>query len=84
MIFIGGLLAFVGVLIVLPETTDEDKRALDQIRLMLKGKDAKEFLKKLSYYQIEQSKSHAMMRINETAIYCGSKYDNQRAHKHQG
>ena len=29
---------------------------------------AKEFLKKLSYYQIEQSKSLAMMRINELQI----------------
>lgn len=107
--FIGGLLGFVEVLIVLPEATDEDKRVLDQIKLMLKGKDAKEieqtlasgivkqdtldkieklkkdlvdmgvehmtvsplakeFLKKLSYYQIEQSKSLAMMRINELQI----------------
>jgi hypothetical protein len=107
--FIGGLLGFVEVLIVLPEATDEDKRSLDQIKLMLKGKDtkeieqtlasgivkqdildkieklkkdlvdmgvehmtasplAKEFLKKLSYYKIEQSKSLAMIRINELQI----------------
>lgn len=107
--FIGGLLSFVEVLIVHPEATDEDKLALNQIRLMLKGKDAKdieqtlasgivkqdtldkieklkknlvdmgvehmtesplakEFLKKLSYYQIEHSKSLAMMSINELQI----------------
>ena len=40
--FIGGLLCFVESLIVLPDATDEDKRALDQIKLMLNGKDAKD------------------------------------------
>lgn len=40
--FIGGLLSFVESLIVLPEATDEDKRAFDQIKLMLNGKDAKD------------------------------------------
>jgi len=39
--FIGGLLSLVESLIVLPEATDEDKRALDQIKLMLNSKDAK-------------------------------------------
>lgn len=104
--FIGGLLGFMEALIVLPEATEDDKHALDQIKLILNGKDAKdieqtlaggrvkqdtldkieklnkdlvdkgvehmnvspllkEFLKKLSYYQIEQSKSLAIMRINE-------------------
>ena len=107
--FIGGLLGFVEVLIVLPEATDEDKRALDQIKLMLKGKDAKEieqtlasgivkqdtldkieklnkdlvdmaikhlatdavvkeFLKKLSYFQIEQNKRMAEIRLNDLQI----------------
>lgn len=40
--FIGGLLSLIESLIVLPEATDEDKRALDQIKLMLNGKDAKD------------------------------------------
>ncbi len=40
--FIGGLLGFVESLIVLPEATDEDKRALDHIKFMLNGKDAKD------------------------------------------
>ena len=40
--FIGGLLGFTESLIILPEATDEDKRALDQIKLMLNGKDAKD------------------------------------------
>lgn len=40
--FIGGLLGFVESLIVLPEATDEDKRALDQIKLMLNCRDAKD------------------------------------------
>ena len=40
--FIGGLLGFIESLIILPEATDEDKRALDQIKLMLNGKDAKD------------------------------------------
>lgn len=40
--FIGRLLSVVESLIVLPEATDEDKRALDQIMLMLNGKDAKD------------------------------------------
>ena len=40
--FIGGLLSFVESLIVLPEATDEDKRALDHIKFMLNCKDVKD------------------------------------------
>lgn len=40
--FIGGLLSSVESLIVLPEATGEDKRALDQIKLMLNCRDAKD------------------------------------------
>lgn len=40
--FIGGLLGFIESLIILPEATDEDKRAINQIKLMLNGKDAKD------------------------------------------
>lgn len=40
--FIGGLLGLVESLIVLPEATDEDKRALDQIKLMLNCRDVKD------------------------------------------
>ena len=40
--FIGGLLGFTESLIILPEATDEDKRAFDQIKLMLNSKDAKD------------------------------------------
>lgn len=107
--YIGGLLGCVETLMLLPKATDEDKRALDQIKLILKGKDAKEieqtlaegivrydtldkiekldkdlvdmgvehmtaaplikeFLKKISYYQIERSKYFAKMRIYELRI----------------
>lgn len=40
--FIGGLLCLVESLIVLPEATDEDKRALGQIKLMLNCWDVKD------------------------------------------
>ncbi len=40
--FIVGLLGFIESLIILPEATDEDKRALNQIKLMLNSKDAKD------------------------------------------
>ena len=40
--FIGGLLSVVESLIVLPWATDEDKRALDHIKLMLNCKDVKD------------------------------------------
>ena len=40
--FIGGLLGFVESLIVLPEATGEDKRVLDQIKLMLNCRDVKD------------------------------------------
>ena len=40
--FIGGLLGFIESLIILPEATDEDKRALDQIKLMLNCRDVKD------------------------------------------
>lgn len=40
--FIGGLLSVVESLIVLPGATDEDKRALDQIKLMLDCRDVKD------------------------------------------
>ena len=40
--FIGRLLSLVESLIVLPKATDEDKRALDQIKLMLNCRDVKD------------------------------------------
>ena len=40
--FIDGLLGFIESLIILPEATDEDKRALDQIKLMLNCRDVKD------------------------------------------
>lgn len=46
--YIEGLLGFITTLIVLPQATDEDKRAFDQIKLILKGKDAKEIEQNLA------------------------------------
>ena len=40
--YIEGLLGLITTLIALPQATDEDKRAFDLIKLILKGKDAKD------------------------------------------
>lgn len=40
--YIEGLFGLITTLIALPQATDEDKRAFDLIKLILKGKDAKD------------------------------------------
>jgi len=104
--YVGGLLGFVEVMMNHPSATDEDKRGLDQIKMLLHGREAleierrladadvkkdvldkieklnkdlvdtalehlatdavvKEFLKKLSYYQIEQNKRLTEIRLHD-------------------
>ncbi len=106
---IGGLLSFVEALLIHPNVTDKDKQALDEIKMILNGKDAKdieqtlakgivkqdtldkieklykdltdkaiekmtvaplakEFLKKLSYSQIEQGKHFSSQKLLELQI----------------
>lgn len=107
--YIGGMLSFIENMLLLPQTTDEDKRVIDMVKVLLKGQDAqdierslsegivkketldkiekinknlidmavehintsqqaKEILKKLSYYQIEQNKQAEMMRLDALNI----------------
>ncbi|MBO4602842.1 MAG: hypothetical protein J5651_06755 [Salinivirgaceae bacterium] len=46
--FINHILSLADMLILLPQATDYDKRELDKVKLMLKGKDAKSIEKELS------------------------------------
>lgn len=107
--YISGMLTFIERLLLLPQTTDEDKRVIDMVKTQLKGQDAheieqslsagivkketldkieklnkdltdmvidhinvshqaKEILKKLSYYQIEQNKQAELMRLEALQI----------------
>lgn len=107
--YISGLFGYAEVLAILPNATDADKQAIDQIKLILHGKDAKEieqtlaegkvkndtldkieklnkdltdfavdqmtvtplskeFLKKLSYSQIEQNKHFSSQKLLELQI----------------
>lgn len=107
--YINGLLSFIETLVILPQATDEDKRAFDQVKIMLHSKEAKdiehdlatgivrqetldkkekldkdladyaidhmtlaplakEFLKKLSYSQIERNKQYSLLRLYELQI----------------
>ena len=107
--YIGGLMRLVGVMENHPSATDDDKNGLDQIKMVLHGREAleierslaeadvkqdvldkieklnkdlvdmaiehlstdavvKEFLQKLSYYQIEQNKRLAEIRLKELQI----------------
>lgn len=107
--YINGMLSFIESLLLLPQTTDEDKRVIDMVKVLLKGQDAqeierslsagivkketldrieklnkdltdmvvdhiytsqqaKEILKKLSYYQIEQNKQAELMRLEALQI----------------
>ena len=107
--YIGGLISFVGAMENHPSATDEDKKGLGQIKMVLHGREAleierslaeadvkqevldkieklnkdlvdmaiehlstdavvKEFLKKLSYYQIEQNKRLAEVRLKDLKI----------------
>ena len=106
---IGGLFSFAETLLIQPNVTDKDKQALDEIKMILNGKDAKdieqtlakgivkqdtldkieklykeltdkaiekmtvaplakEFLKKLSYSQIEQGKHFSSQKLLELQI----------------
>ena len=103
------MLSFIESMLLLPQTTDEDKRVIDMVKSLLKGQDAqeierslfegivkketldkieklnkdlidmvvdyintslqaKEILKKLFYYQIEQNKQAEMMRLEALQI----------------
>ena len=107
--YIGGLMGLVGAMENHPSATDEDKKGLGQIKMVLHGREAleierslaeadvkqdvldkieklnkdlvdmaiehlttdavlKEFLKKLSYYQIEQNKRLAEVRLKDLQI----------------
>ena len=107
--YIGGLMSLVGVMENHPSATDEDKKGLSQIKMVLHGSEAleierslavadvkqdvldkieklnkdlvdmavehlstdavvKEFLKKLSYYQIEQNKRLAEVKLKDLQI----------------
>lgn len=106
---IGGLFSFAETLLIQPNVTEKDKQALDEIKMILNGKDAKdieqtlakgivkqdtldkieklykdltdkaieimtvapmakEFLKKLSYSQIEQAKDFSSQKLLELQI----------------
>lgn len=107
--YIGGLRSLVGAMETHPSATDEDKKGLSQIKMVLHGREAleiehslaeadvkqevldkieklnkelvdtviehlstdalvKEFLKKLSYYQIEQNKRLAEVRLMDLQL----------------
>lgn len=107
--YIRGLLSFIETLIILPQATKEDKLVLDQVKLILNGKEAKEIeqtlaegivkqdtlnriaklnkdlvdiavshislaplakdlLKQLTYFQIEQNKRGTLLKLNELQI----------------
>lgn len=107
--YIGGILAVIELMENHPSATNEDRRGFEQIKKLLRGREAleierslaeadvrqevldkieklykdlvdmaiehlstealvKEFLKKLSYYQIEQNKRQAEIRLNELQI----------------
>lgn len=51
---INGLLDYMETLIILPHATDEDKRVLNQIKMMLCGKDAKDIEQDFSAGVIKQ------------------------------
>lgn len=74
--FIGGLLGFVEVLIVHPEATDDDKRMLDQIKLMLKGKDAKEIEQTLASGIVKQDTLDKIEKLKKDLVDMGGKRPN--------
>ena len=107
--YVGGLLSLVGAMENHPSATDDDKKGLSQIKMLLHGREAleierslaeadvkqdvlnkieklnkdlvdmaiehlstdavvKEFLKRLSYYQIEQNKRMAEIKLKDLQI----------------
>lgn len=107
--YVGGLMSLVGAMENHPSATDEDKKGLSQIKMLLHGREAleierslaeadvkkdvlnkieklnkdlvdmaiehlttdvvvKEFLKSLSYYQIEQNKRLAELRLKDLQL----------------
>ena len=51
---IGGLLSFVETLLIQPYVTDKDKQALDEIKMILNGKDAKDIEQTLAKGIVKQ------------------------------
>lgn len=51
---IGGLLSFVEILLIHPNVTDKDKQALDEIKMILNGKDAKDIEQTLAKGIVKQ------------------------------
>ena len=57
--------AFIAALIVLPETTDEDKQVLDRLKLMLHCKDAQDVEKDLAEGTVSKSTLDKIEKLNK-------------------
>lgn len=57
--------ALIAALIVLPETTDEDKQGLDRVKLMLHGKDAQDVEKDLAEGTVSKSTLDKIEKLNK-------------------
>ncbi len=63
--YIGSLLGVVAVLMVRPEATEEDKRGLDGIRLILNGRDAADVERDLASGFVRRSTLDKIEKINK-------------------
>lgn len=57
--------AFIAVLIVLPEATEEDRQVLDRIKLMLHSKDAQDVEKDLAEGTVSKSTLDKIEKLNK-------------------
>ena len=60
-----GLLSFIETLVILPRATDEDKRAFDQIKLMLHSKEAKEIEQDLAAGIVKQETLNKIEKLDK-------------------
>lgn len=56
---------FIAALIALPEATDEDKKVLDRVKLMLHGKDAQDVEKDLAEGTVSKSTLDKIEKLNK-------------------
>lgn len=63
--YIKGLLSFIETLVILPQATDEDKRAFDQIKMMLHSKEAKEIEQNLAEGVVKQETLDKISKLDK-------------------
>lgn len=69
--YIGGLLGLVEVMMNHPSATDEDKKGLDQIKMLLHGKEILDIERRLAEADVKQEVLDKIAKLEKDLAYMG-------------